>query len=168
MTGEPAPELWRKLVKLFPAVSLPLDMFVSPSTWRLLGTDLTPSVVRNVRARKAAAVLAGAAPETVATLTEMARLNASRTGDIFRTVAVGYISLPITLAALVSEAAPDVLRTMVTNNLNSVVYWVFVFGLTPIFYFCGMWRAKQLQWAIEYFNAGVIEPWPEKKRRERA
>ena len=89
--------------------------------------------------------------EMLAPLAAMAELNARRTQDAFKAVAVAYISVPIALAALVSEAAPDVMRTTILTNLDGIAPIVAAFLLTPIVYFCGHWRAKQIAWigAIE-------------------
>jgi hypothetical protein len=150
--------LWRSLAQLYPAWSLPIDMVFSPSTWRALGVDLSASVVKDGKARRLAQLMAQAPTDAVPIMADMARINAERATDIFRTAAVGYISLPIALAALLSEAAPEFLRAAVVSNIGSVGYAVLILALTPIVYFCGMWRAKQLQWAIEYYKMGAIEP----------
>jgi len=158
MSPEMAYALWRSLARLYPAWSLPIDMIFSPSTWRALGTDLSASVVKDWKARRLAGLMAQAPVEAVAIMTEMARINAERAVDVFRTAAVGYISLPIALAALLSEAAPEFLRAAVMSNLGWAAYAVLILALTPVIYFCGMWRAKQLQWAIAYYKAGALTP----------
>jgi hypothetical protein len=157
MTPAEINALWGRLTRIYPAWSLPIDMFISPSTWRLLGSNLAPSVVRDGKARRLAAILSSASPEAAEKMTDMARLNVWRTSDIFRLVAVGYVSMPIAIAALLSEAAPDFLRELLAANIGAIVSWVIILTITPIVYFCSMWRAKQIQWAIEYYKAGAIE-----------
>lgn len=156
--------LWRTLAKLYPAISLPLDMFLSPATWRLIGSDLMPSLVRDKRARRASAVLSAAPPGATPVMLDMAKINASRAADMFRSVALAYISLPIAISALVSDAAPGFVSDQLRNNLGDVIYWVIVAAVTPIVYFCMMWRAKQIVWAIEAHQAGAVEPLVETKK----
>jgi hypothetical protein len=150
--------LWRSLIGLFPALTLPIDFFFSPSMWRLIGSDLMASLVRNRRSRRVAALLARTPADTVGAVRDMAKINAERTGEVFRLVAVGYISLPITFAAFLSDAAPNFVRDLVAHNINAIAFWIVVLAASPIVYFCSMWRAKQLLWAIDAYRLGAIEP----------
>jgi hypothetical protein len=137
---------------------LPFDMILSPTSWRMFGVDLITSIAHDPRARRTSARLEGVADDTVAALAEMAKLNAARAADLFRAVAVCYITLPIALAAFLSEAAPDMTRTFVAEHFDTLVRLVFCLVLTPIIYFFGMWRAKQLSWAIDLHRAGGLIP----------
>lgn len=151
--------IWRDIARQFPAVTMPFDIFFNLSTWRMMGTNLLPSVTKDRRARRVAARLEGVSREDVEALTEMAKVNAARAGDLFRAVAVVYISVPIALGALVSDAAPDLMREQLRTNIGDIVSWVIIAVVTPLFYFFGMWRAKQLLWTLELYKAGAIEPW---------
>ena len=150
--------LWRSLIRIFPAVTLPIDFFFSPSMWRLLGSDLMPSLVQNRRSRRVASLLAGVSDDMLRAVADLARINVERTSEVFRLVAVGYVSLPIAAAALLSDAAPDVIRIALAEHLGSVIYGLAVLALTPAVYFCGLWRARQLRWAIEAYQTGAIQP----------
>jgi hypothetical protein len=162
MTSSAAPSeinaLWRSLIRIFPALTLPLDFFFSPSMWRLMGSDLMPSLLKNGRTRLVATLLAKATTEMVSDVRDIARINAERTGEVFRLVAVGYISLPIAFAAFLSDAAPDFVRDVAAHNINNVVFGIVVLAASPIVYFCSMWRAKQLLWAIDAYRVGAVEP----------
>jgi hypothetical protein len=166
-TAERAQELqrlWKSLVKLFPTWILPFEMLVSPTSWRMMGVDLITSIARDPRARRASALLEGATEETLASLSQMARLNAVRATEVFRAVAVCYITLPIALAAFLSDAAPDVTRAYLAEHFEAIARLVVALVLTPILYFFGMWRAKQLSWAIDMHRAGGLVPLHPKKR----
>jgi hypothetical protein len=156
--------LWKSLVKLFPTWSLPLDWFFSPTSWRMLGVDLMTSIAQNPRSRRVAARLDGVSEETVATLSQMAKLNAVRATDLFRAVAVCYITLPIALAAFLSDAAPEMTRAYLAENFETIARLVVALVVTPIIYFLGMWRAKQLAWAIDLHRAGGLVPLRPKTR----
>lgn len=99
---EEVQQRWKALVKLFPSWSLPLDWFFSPSTYRVLGVDMISSQLHDRRVRRAAALLQDAPEHILESLAQVASLNADRGANVFRFVAVGYITLPIALAALLS------------------------------------------------------------------
>jgi hypothetical protein len=156
--------LWKSLVKLFPTWSLPLDWFLSPSSWRMLGVDMIAGQLHDPRVRRASARLQGVAPETLESLSQMARLNEERATNVFRAVAVCYITLPIALGAFLSEAAPAETRAFFIENLDSIGPLVLAAIITPIVYFLGMWRAKQVAWAIDLHRAGGLVPLHPKQR----
>ena len=90
----------------------------------------------------------------------MAKVNESRSNDIFRAVFLGYVSVPIALGALLSDAAPEVLSEMIRDYATSIVMLLIGTLVFPIVYFCGNWRAKQIAWVIELYRAGAIAPLP--------
>ena len=157
--------LWKSLVKIFPSWSLPIDWFFSPSSYRMLGVDMIASQLRDPRVRRASGQLQGAAPDMLQSLADIARLNEERATSLFRVVAVCYITVPIALGALLSDAAPNETKAYVLENLDSIGFWVFAAVVTPIIYFFGMWRAKQIVWAIELHRADGVAPLPPKNKR---
>lgn len=156
--------LWKSLVKIFPTWSMPLDWFLSPSSYRMIGVDMIAGQLHDPRVRRASAQLQGLAPDILQSLSEMARLNEERATNIFRAVAVCYITLPIALAAFLSDAAPDMTRSFLAANFDMILQIVVALVLTPILYFFGMWRAKQIFWAIELHRAGAVTATLPKKR----
>jgi hypothetical protein len=160
--------LWGSLVKIFPSWSLPLDMFFSPSSWRMVGVDMIASQVHDRRVRRAATVLQGVPEEMLVSLMQMARLNEERATNLFRAVAVCYITLPIALGAFLSDAAPDQVNAYLDTNLDSIGPAIVALVVTPIIYFFGMWRSKQIAWAIELHRAGGVAPLPPKKNASQA
>lgn len=162
MDGVALRNQWRALTKLFPDWSVPLDFFLNPSTYRFWGPDLIQSMLADWRVRRAAALLTQQ-PEMVGALAKLSQVNVARTNDAFKAVALIYISLPLGLAALVSDAAPEQARSAVTEYMPLV--WPLLVGLIlgPLHYFFSHWRAKQIAWVIELFDTGVIAL-PEKKR----
>jgi ABC-type thiamin/hydroxymethylpyrimidine transport system permease subunit len=148
-----------------------LDSWFDPSLYRMLfGSDYLVGVFRNSRSRKAAALLQGLSPEALDQLSQLARINAVRTGFFFKAVAVCYISLPLGFAALVSEVAPDAVRSYVIANADRIARVVIALILGPTLYFCAHWRAKQISWTIDVFRAGALAPAEpaRSKRAERA
>ena len=146
---------WRAVARHFPAWTAPLDWFLNPGTYRFFGADLTGAMRADPRVKRAFAALDQTPSHALAPLSEMAQLNARRSGDAFKAVAVAYVSVPIALTALVSEAAPDIARAMILGNLNNIAITVGSFVATPIVYFCGNWRAKQIAWTIDLYRANA-------------
>lgn len=44
------------------------------------------------------------------------------------------------------------------EHLDLIVILVVGAALTPAIYFLGMWRAKQIVWAIDLYRAGGVAP----------
>ncbi len=147
---------WRALTKHFRVITAPFDAFFHPSSYRLMGADLLPGLLDGKRPREIARVLSGAAPDTLETLAAMARLNVERTGDAFKAVAVCYVTIPLALAALLSDAAPDQARLFLEragSDLLIILAWLL---LAPAIYFISHWRAKQIAWSIELYRARAL------------
>lgn len=160
--------LWGSLVRIFPSWSLPIDMFFSPSSWRMVGVDMIASQVHDRRVRRAATALQGVPDDMLISLMQMARLNEERATNLFRSVAVCYITLPIAVGAFLSDAAPEAVSAYINNNLDSIGPLILALVITPIIYFFGMWRSKQVVWAIELHRAGGVAPLPPKKNAGQA
>jgi hypothetical protein len=151
--------LWRSIVRPFPAWSLGFDFLFSPATYRLLGTDLTtPSIARDRRVRNMAGFLGNAPADVCARLMQLARINADRTEAFFKASAVTYVSLPIALAALISDVAPSEVHDLLSDWLPHIAVVLFGLIVGPLYYFAGMWRAKQILWAIELCMVGAVDP----------
>ena len=162
--AEELQERWRKVVAHFSAWTFALDLFFDPGSYTLWGENVLNGVLRGSRSRAAAGDLEGASPETLDALVEMAKVNVSRSGDVFRNVAVCYITLPIALLALASDAAPDQLRAFITEWQNVLGSAVFALIFSPIIYWIGHWRAKQILWTLELYRIGALVQRPKKKR----
>jgi hypothetical protein len=156
---------WRAVAKNFRAWTLPIDLFFDPTSYRLWGADLLPGVMTGRRARDAAAALEGASAETLESLAAMAEVNARRSGDVFRSVAIMYISLPLGLAAMLSDAAPDQTRAFITEHTTGIGNIVFALAISPIVYWLGHWRAKQIAWTIALYRSGAVTPAVQKQDR---
>lgn len=152
---------FKAVAKRFPLWRLGFDMFFDVNSWRLLGADVTSLVVEGKNTRRAIAAIEGASPETVEAMLAMARVNEHRSSDLFRAVFLGYVSVPIALAAMLSDAAPDFLSALVRDFATGIIVILIGTVAFPIVYFCGNWRAKQIAWVIELYRAGVIAPLPE-------
>lgn len=147
---------WRALVSIYSARSLLFDQVFAGSSYRMLGADLLPGMIDSKRGRRAAAAMKDASDETMATLAQMAEVNIQRTGDLFKAVGVCYITLPLAIAAFLSDAAPEQIRTLLEGSSRGVFILVGMLALGPIAYFISHWRAKQIGWAIALKRAGAL------------
>lgn len=147
---------WKKLCRLFPAWSLAPDLLFNASSYSLWGSNLMASAWRDWRVRRAATVLAEC--DNVEVLSKVAQINAERAEATFKAVAISYVTLPLAIAALVSDAAPEIARTFFAENLRYIVPLLIAAVMAPFGYFCGLWRAKQINWCVELFKAGALAP----------
>lgn len=153
---------WRALTRLFPGWAVPIDFLFNASTYSFWGADLVRSMQTDWRVRRAVSVLSQQ-PQMLDALFQIAEVNTARTNDAFKAVALSYVTLPLALAALVSDAAPGVARAVLLQYLPWIWPFVVASALAPLQYFFAHWRAKQIAWTITLFRAGVLEP-PTKKR----
>ncbi|MEZ5955800.1 MAG: hypothetical protein R3C27_01110 [Hyphomonadaceae bacterium] len=148
-------ERWRAVARHFPAWAFGFDVFFNPGSYRFIGSDLTTSMRVDPRVKRAFAALEQTPSRMLEALSMMAHINVRRTDDAFKAIAVGYVTVPIALAALVSEAAPDITRSLILGNLHTIAPVLGVFIVTPVTYFCGAWRAKQIAWTIDLYRANI-------------
>lgn len=156
---------FKAVARRFPLWRFGIDLLFDASSWRLIGADITSLMVASKNVRRAAAAMAGASPETLEAVAAMAKVNEQRGNDIFRSVFLGYVSIPLALAAMLSDAAPDFLNVLVREFAASIVLMLIGAIVLPAVYFCGAWRAKQIAWTIELFRAGAIAPLPDPATR---
>lgn len=155
MDSEALKATWRQIVRLYPAATLPIDFFISPGSWRMWGVDLLRGPFEDGKTRKVAALIAQLPSEAVDQLSRLARINAQRANGIFNAVGVTYVTLPLAIGALLSDAAPEVVRAYVLENVWFLVRLTVLLAVTPIVYFLGMWRARQISWTLDLLQAGV-------------
>lgn len=151
---------WRGVARHFPLWRFGIDLFFDVDSWRMIGADITTMMLHNKKVRRAAHAMEGASAETLEALAGVAKVNESRSNDIFRAVFLGYVSVPIAFAALLSDAAPDALNGFVSEYSSAIVMMLIGGVLFPAVYFCGNWRAKQIAWTIDLYRGGALKPLP--------
>jgi hypothetical protein len=163
MSADPAEvqQRWKGVAKQYPLWRFVFDLFFDVNSWRMIGADITTMVIQSKNAQRAVAALQGASAETIEALVGVAKVNESRSNDLFRAVFLGYVSVPIALGALLSDAAPDMLSEIIRDYATAIVTLLIGTVVFPIVYFCGNWRAKQISWVIDLYRAGAIAPLPE-------
>lgn len=154
---------WREVTRQFPLWRFALDLFFDANSWRIISADVTSMVLESKNARRAAQALEGASTETLDSISAIARVNESRSSDLFRAVFLGYVSVPIALAAMLSDAAPQTLSAMLEQYATAIVVLLIGTLVFPIVYFCANWRAKQIAWVVELYRSGALVAAPNQR-----
>lgn len=149
--------LWKNVAKRFPLWRFGIDLVFDLSSWRLFGSDITSIMLDNKNVRQAGDALRGASPAALEALAQVAKVNEQRSSDLFRAILLSYVSVPLALAAMLSEAAPNFLRSLISDYANGIVILLIGSVIFPVLYFCGNWRAKQIVWTIDLFRANALE-----------
>ncbi len=136
--------LWRRLKALFPIWSLIPSSFYTPGAWSYTGVDFVSGFRRNPSTLKTFALLEDVDATEFEALSALANLNARRHDQMFRFVVVCYLTIPLSILALLAELAGDGLLSFTRGHMWSVIS-IFVFmGLGPLAYLMGQWRSRQI------------------------
>lgn len=136
--------LWRSLHRLFPTWALIPESFVTPGAWGYMGLDFLSGFRRNPSTLKAFALLEGVSDALFDGLTAMAALNARRQDQLLRVVIVGYLTVPLSILALVAELAGADLMSFVKAHQNITLWIALTLTAAPVGYMMSAWRSKQL------------------------
>jgi hypothetical protein len=137
-------DLWRRLKAYFPAWSLIPSSFVTPGAWGYLGVDFVSGFRRNPSTRQSFELLDGVAPETFDALSALASLNARRQEQMLRAVVIAYLTVPVSILALVAELAGDSVMSFAREHLRLTIQLGVAATLAPLSYFMSHWRARQI------------------------
>lgn len=136
--------LWHSLHRLFPTWTLIPESFVTPGAWGYMGLDFLSGLRRNPSTLKTFALLDGVSDALFDGLTAMAALNARRQDQLLRVVIVGYLTIPLSILALVAELAGGSLMSFVKAHQNITLWIALTLAAAPAGYMMSAWRAKQV------------------------
>lgn len=136
--------LWGKLRRLFPAWNLFLEAFYTPGAWGYMGVDFLNGFRRNPSTVKAFALLDGIDDATFDALSALASLNARRHDQMVRAVVVFYLTVPLTIAAIMADLAGDSMLSFIREHSTVVIQVAAGVTLGPISYLQGQWRSRQI------------------------
>lgn len=136
--------LWRALHRLFPTWSMLPDSFVTPGAWGYLGVDFVSGFRRNPSTLKTFALLEDVNDELFDGLAALAALNARRQDQLLRAVILLYLTVPLSILALLAELAGDSIMTFVKAHLTVTLWLAFTLTLAPLGYLMSSWRSKQM------------------------
>ncbi|RRN62610.1 hypothetical protein [Caulobacter sp. 602-1] len=136
--------LWDKLKRLFPAWNLLLEAFYTPGAWGYMGVDFLNGFRRNPSTAKAFALLDGIDDATFDALSALASLNARRHDQMVRAVVVVYLTVPLTIAAIMADLAGDSMLSFIRAHSTVAIQVAAGVTLGPISYLQGQWRSRQI------------------------
>jgi hypothetical protein len=113
--------LWRGLKGLFPVWSLIPSALYTPGAWGYVGVDFVSGFRRNPSTIRAFALLEGVEDALFDDLSALADLNARRQDQLLRAVVIGYLTVPLSILALLAELAGDSVMTFVRANLQLTI-----------------------------------------------
>ena len=137
-------DLWRRLKRLFPVWSLIPSSFHTPGAWGYVGVDFISGFRKNPSTIKAFDLLKDADDATFDALSALASLNARRQDQMLRAVILGYLTVPLSILALLAELAGDSVMSFVRGNTSQVIQFVTAATLAPLGYMMSHWRSRQI------------------------
>ena len=137
-------DLWRRLKRLFPTWSLVPESFYTPGGYTAVGLDFVGGLRANRSTAKAFEVLDGVSDAEFDAVAALAALNARRQEQILRAVVVAYLTIPVSILAIIAEVAGDSLVAVVRANLRQTIQFAFAAATGPLMYYLSHWRSRQL------------------------
>jgi len=150
-SGGKAPEamsdiwaLWDRLKRYFPTWSLLPSSFYTPGAWGYMGVDFISGFRRNRSTRQAFELLAGVDDQTFDAVSALANVNARRQDQMLRAVIIAYLTIPVSIIAVLAEVAGDSLVSFVRGNLELAIQFGAGVTLAPLAYYLSHWRSRQI------------------------
>lgn len=139
----PTWRIWEDLRAWFPAWSLIPSSFNTPGAWGYTGVDFVSGFRRNPSTIAAFKILDDVDEPTFDGVSALAALNARRHDQMFRAVVVGYLTVPISVLALLAELAGDSVISFARNHADLIVPLVVASAGGPLAGM-GLWRSRQI------------------------
>jgi hypothetical protein len=136
--------LWRALKAEFPLWSLLPSAFATPGAWGYVGVDFLSGFRANPSTRRAFDLLTDVDAATFDALCALAALNVRRHEQLLKAVVIAYLTVPITVLAVVAEVAGDTLVAFVRDQMQHVVTVGVALTFGTVSYYLGTWRANQI------------------------
>ena len=136
--------LWGALKARFPAWSLIPSSFYTPGAFGYLGVDFISGFRRNPSTIAAFEILDGADEATFDAVSALAALNARRQDQMFRAVVIGYLTVPISVLALLAELAGDSMISFARQYADLIIPLAVGFAAAPLSYGMSSWRSRQI------------------------
>jgi len=136
--------LWSDLRRLFPVWSLIPSSFVTPGAWGYIGVDFLSGFRRNPSTIKTFALLEGVDDATFDALSALASLNARRQDQMLRFVILVYLTVPLSILALLAEVNGDGVMSYIQTHRNGLISVISGVTLGPLAYLMSQWRSRQM------------------------
>lgn len=136
--------LWRRLRTFFPTWSLLSSSFVTPGAWGYLGNDFISGFRRNRSTRQTFELLEGVSDVDFDALSALANLNARRQEQMLRAVVIGYLTVPLSIVAILAEVAGGSLLAFAREHTELAIQIGVTAALGPLMFFMSHWRSRQI------------------------
>ena len=136
--------LWKQLKGYFPAWSLLPSSFYTPGAWGYLGVDFISGFRRNRSTRQAFELLNGVDDGVFDAVSALANLNSRRQDQMLRAVVIAYLTVPISIIAILAEVAGASLMSFVRENLLMSIQFGAGATLASLSYYLSHWRSRQI------------------------
>lgn len=136
--------LWKQLKSYFPVWSLLPSSLNTPGAWGYAGVDFLSGFRKNPSTIRSFALLDGVDEPTFDALSALANLNVRRQEQMLRAVILGYLTIPLSVMALLAELAGDSVMTFIKQKPDLTLQIVFIATLGPAMYLMSHWRSRQI------------------------
>jgi hypothetical protein len=145
--GEVTPDawaLWKRLKTYFPTWSLLPESFVTPGAWGYMGNDFISGFRQNRSTKQTFELLDGVADHDFDALSALANLNARRQDQMLRAVVIAYLTVPLSVVAILAEVAGGSLLTFVREHSDWAIQTAVAVTTAPLAFFMSHWRSRQI------------------------
>lgn len=136
--------LWRRLTRLFPTWSLIPSGFYTPGAWGYFGVDFVSGFRRNKSTRQVFDLLSSVDNALFDALAELAALNARRQDQLLKVVVIGYVTVPLSIVAILADVTGDGMLAFIKANPFLVGQIVGAATIAPAGYLMSQWRSRQM------------------------
>jgi len=150
-SGGEAPEavtdiwaLWNQLKRYFPTWSLLPSSLYTPGAWGYMGVDFISGFRRNRSTLQAFELLSEVDDRTFDAVSALANVNARRQDQMLRAVIIAYLTIPVSIIAILAEVAGDSLVSFVRANLETSIQFGVAVTFGPLVYYLSHWRSRQI------------------------
>ena len=147
-------QAWRDIRSTLPMWKMPADALFSRSSWSLLGVDYISGLRDSGPARAIFATLARFAPPDMRRIHALAQLNLRRQDAISRWMAIGFVTLPLSLGLALAQLRPALFERIVEEWDLATLNTLALIGLIVAYVLACAWRARQIATIVEL---GLIE-----------
>ncbi len=137
-------DLWRRLKRNFPAWSLLPSGLYTPGAWGYIGVDFISGFRRNKSTQQTFDLLDGVDDKTFDALYALAGLNGRRQDQMLKAVVIGYLTLPLSIIAVVADIEGDSVSAFIREHSTTVYQIIAMVTLGPLTFLMSQWRSRQM------------------------
>lgn len=136
--------LWKRLKTFFPTWSLVISSSYTPGGWGYFGVDFVSGLRRNRSTMQTFDLVRDVDDATFQKLAALADLNARRQEQMLRAVVLGYLTVPLSITALMAEISGDSVVAFLNDNRADVLQIAVMSIVVPLGYMMSHWRSRQI------------------------